>query len=323
MRVRIPSGALSGEGFVSILITGGSGFFGRHLIRHLLDTEREHIVAVDTDVAPQLEGSDGRTTWIRCDVLDAHLLAETLRRHAVRAIVHLACLLESRMENVRGQIEVNVMGTTNVFDAARRGRVPRVVYMSSAYVYPHRRELGGHRYSEEDLPAPDGVYGACKVFNEHVAAQYAKMHGFSATGLRFTAVFGPGRSARAGIAPDDHNVLPELALRGQRVVMPPDEQLSDWMYIADAAEVIRLALSSEDPGHRVYNVASECRPVGEVTEIVRGLVPQADVAVADAPVVMPSLLCTDRVRRELGFTPRYTTEEGLAAYFRALQGSDP
>lgn len=301
---------------MSILITGGTGFLGRHLVRHLLETESEQIVVLDKDISA--------ARWfaaiaVRVDVLDLPLLVDAIDRWRVERIVHLAYVVETPETGVRGQIETNVMGTTNIFEAARRCGIERVVYMSSAYVYPHRRTLGGHWFSEDEPPGPDGVYGSCKVFNEHMAAQYAELHGLDPIGLRFTAVFGPGRSQRAGIALDDHNILPEVALRGRPVVMPPDEQLSDWMYVADAVEVIRLALHARDLEYRVINVASECRPVGEVTRFLRELLPSADIRVGREPVVMPSLMSTDRLWRELGFTPKYSVEEGLVEYLEAVR----
>lgn len=303
---------------MSILITGGAGFLGRQLVRHLLETECELIVVLDKDIHDDPGEPAGRAERIRGDVLDLPLLVDAIDRWRVERIVHLAYVLETPETGVRGQIETNVMGATNVFEAARLAGVSRVVYMSSAYVYPHRRELGGHRYSEDDSPSPDGVYGACKVLNEDVAGQYAAVYGLDPIGLRFTAVFGPGRSERPGIAPADHNVLPELALRGRSVVMPPDEQLSDWMYVADAVEVVRLALRAGSLEHRVFNVASECRPVGEVTRFLRELLPSADIRVGREPVVMPSLMSTDRLWRELGFTPKYSVEEGLVEYLEAV-----
>lgn len=308
---------------MSILITGGAGFLGQHLVRHLLTTEPAAIVVVDRDIECDLEDFDGHLTPISGDVLDLPFLIGTVEHYRVTNIVHLAYVLERGERSVQSQIETNVMGTTNIFEAARIGGISRVVYMSSAYVYPHRRTLDGRRYSEDDPPAPDGVYGACKVFNEHIAGQYAELYGLDAIGLRFTAVFGPGRGERPGIAPDDLNVLPELASRGHPVVMPPDDQLCDWMYIADAVEVMRLALRARRPDYRVFNAASECRPAGEITRIVRGLLPDAEIAVSDTPFVMTSLMHTHRLRHELGFAPKYTLENAFAEYLEAVRSSTP
>jgi nucleoside-diphosphate-sugar epimerase len=306
---------------MSTLVTGGSGFLGRHLVRHLVENENDSIVVLDDNICDGLYDPNGRTTIIPGDVRDVSVLADVVARHDVTRIVHLAYVLETPEQGLHHQIATNVMGTTNVFEAARLNGVSRVVYMSSAYVYPHRRALSGYAYSESDAPSPDGIYGATKVFNELVAEEYAKTYGLDPIGLRFTAVFGSGRSQREGIAPDDLNVLPELALSGKPIVMPPNDQMSDWMYVADAVEVIRLALGIDSVKHRIFNVASECRPAREFTEILRSLLPDADITVADDPVVMTSLMRTERLRYELGFTPRYALEEGIAAYLASVRGN--
>lgn len=304
---------------MSTLITGGTGFLGRHLVRHLLDTEEERVVVFDAG----LSGSEASTrdlVLVPGDILDYSSVAETVKRWRVQGIIHLAYMLEAPNDDTRRQIEVNTVGATNVLEAARVCGISRVVYASSALVYPHRLTRAGHRYRENDPPSPDGVYGACKLFNEHLAEQYARLYGLDPIGLRFTAVFGPGRAERPGLA-HDHNVLPELAARGCPVVMPPDDQLSDWMYVADAVEVIRLVYRAAALRDRVFNVASECRHVGEITHFLRSLLPEADISVSESPHVMTSLLRTDRLRNELGFEPRYTTEEGLTEYVEAVRRS--
>jgi nucleoside-diphosphate-sugar epimerase len=307
---------------MSILITGGAGFIGSHLIRHLLETERERLVVLDTDLDVQglIRSSDDRVMPVLGDVLDRPKLLRTIERWRVERIVHLAYILETRDDDVRWQIEVNVMGTTNVFEAARLSGVSRVVYASSAYVYPHRHTLGGPQLSEDDPPAPDAVYGACKLFNEHIAQQYADLLGLDPVGLRFTAAFGPGRARRERLPSGDLMTLPEVAVREGSVVMPPNGQLCDLMHVTDAVEAMLLSCRAERLEHRVFNVASECRPVGDLTAVLRDLLPDADIRVGEAPFVLTSLMRTDRLRSALGFRPRYTLEEGMKHYLDTVRG---
>lgn len=304
---------------MSVLITGAAGFLGRHLVRHLRSTEPDEIVTLDRHIPGDLDAPPDAKV-IPGDVLDLPLLVDAIDRCGVEKIVHLAYVLETPEQGVRGQIETNVMGTTNVLEAARLTGISRVVYMSSAYVYPHRRTLVGPAFSEEDPPAPDGVYGTCKVFNEQIAERYAQMYGLEPIGLRFAAVFGPGRADRPHVTAD-HNVRAEQALRGRSVVMPPAEQLVDWMYVTDAVEVIRLALGARDLAHRVLNVASEHVCAGEITGAIQRLVPDADITVAETPVVTTSLMRTARLRSELSFTPSCGVEEGLGRCLEVFRGA--
>ena len=153
------------------------------------------------------------------------------------------------------------MGTANVFEACRIHGVSRVVYASSVAVYgglPNRDQ----EVTEDVVPRPNGFYGACKLWAEHIAETYNQEYGLDVIGLRPTSVFGLGRGQRGSYAsrltpiPETPHfmVLPELAALGEPVVMPPDEQETDWIYAADAAEAWRCALTAENPEYRIFNM---------------------------------------------------------------------
>jgi nucleoside-diphosphate-sugar epimerase len=191
--------------------------------------------------------------------------------------------------------------------------------MSSVAVFPMRTTLTGPELSEDDAPAPDSVYGACKLFNEHIASYYAQAYGLDPIGIRPTSVFGEGRGQRRGADSDHFMVLPELALLQQPITMPPDEQVSDWMYVRDAAEVFLRAYRAKNLSHRVFNMSGPSRRTGEITAYLREILPQAKISVSDKPFAMTSLVRTDRLRTELNFTPKYTVEEGILAYLNDVR----
>ena len=112
---------------------------------------------------------------------------------------------------------------------------------------------------------------------------------------------------------------PELAYLGKPVTMPPAEQVSDWIYVRDAAEVFMRAYRVEEPAHRVLNMAGECRKSGEISEYLRARFPQAPLSVCNEPLVMNSLLDTGRLRETLDFTPRYSVEEGIELYIEDVK----
>jgi nucleoside-diphosphate-sugar epimerase len=128
-----------------------------------------------------------------------------------------------------------------------------------------------------------------------------------------------GRGQRRGADSDHFMVLPELALLGQPVTLPPDEQVADWLYVRDAAEVFLRAYRAKDLKHRVFNMSGPSRRTGEITAYLREILPQAKVSVSDKPFVVTSLLKTDRLRTELNFTPKYTVEEGILAYLNDVR----
>lgn len=306
---------------MATLITGGTGFLGRHLVRHMLEAGEKDVIVLDAvpnlkaiaDIAPQIKVAPG-------DVLEVTALIDTINKYKVEGIIHLAYLLGTGgIRNPLPSINVNCIGTTNIFEAARITGIKRVVYMSSVAVFPMRRTLGGPELSEDDPPAPDSVYGACKLFNEHIASYYASAYGLDPIGIRPTSVFGEGRGHRRGADSDHFMVLPELAMLGNAVTMPPNDQVSDWMYCRDAAEVFLRAYRAHNLKHRVFNMSGAPRPTGEITAYLREILPQANISVSDKPFTMTSLVNTDRLRDELNFTPKYTVEEGILAYLNDVR----
>ena len=306
---------------MSILITGGTGFLGRHLARHLLQAGEKDLLLLDAvpnlaaiaDIASQVKVAPG-------DVMEVTALIDAINKYKVEGIIHLAYLLGTGgIRNPLPSINVNCIGTTNVLEAARLTGIKRVVYMSSVAVFPMRTTLTGAELSEDDPPAPDSVYGACKLFNEHIATYYANAYGLDPIGIRPTSVFGEGRGHRRGAGADHFMVLPELALLGHPVIMPPDEQVSDWMYCRDAAEVFLRAYRVKNPPHSIFNMSGAPRKTGEITAYLREILPQAKISVSDKPFIMTSLLKTNRLREELGFTPKYTVEEGILAYLNDVR----
>ena len=113
--------------------------------------------------------------------------------------------------------------------------------------------------------------------------------------------------------------LPELAALGKPVQMPPDDTESDWIYAADAAEAWYRAMNTPKPSRLVYNLAAERRRMADVTAHLRKLLPEAQIEVSEKKVwTTPNMKC-DNLRKDLGFTPRYTMETGLTHYINIVR----
>jgi nucleoside-diphosphate-sugar epimerase len=312
---------------MAIMITGGTGFLGAYLARHLVQ-EKGCSDLVLFDRFPdesRIEEIVDQVHVVRGDVLEPQEILEALDRYDVDRIVHLAFLTGNAREGkVIPYLRMQCMGTANVFDAARIHGIKRVCSASSVAVYgaPVDRSL-----TEEDPARPVGLYGVSKLWSEGVAETYNGEYGMEIISLRVCASLGLGRLGRAshasGLIPPEEQAhfmaYPELAALGQPVTMPPDDQITDFIYAADGAEVWWLALEVERPKHFVFNMRAEQRPVGDMTRHLRRLLPEAEIRVGTQPGLMMQLMDNTRLVSELGFEPRYSLETGLEDYVNRVR----
>src|SRR5207249_1508030 len=155
-------------------------------------------------------------------------------------------------------LRVQCAGTANVFETARIHGVRRIANASSVAVFGHAAPPSGGA-GEEDPARPDDLYGACKLWSEHVAGVYNATHGMEILSLRVCSSMGIGRLNRASLASglmahrDNFMAYPELAAMGQPVTTPPDDQVSDFLYAADTALAFWLALTRPRPPHSVFH----------------------------------------------------------------------
>src|SRR5256886_3607679 len=186
---------------MATLVTGAFGCIGSWVVRGLLAAGKRPVVfdVGDDPWRPRMIAGDDvarRITIVRGDIADRDALVRVVRHHAIRRIIHLAAwqVPLCRQDPSRGAL-VNVVGTANVFEAARasEGRVERVVYASSAAVFgaPDLYPPGPIKDDAPRLPATH--YGVYKVANEETARVYWEEHRLSSMGFRPLSVYGPGR----------------------------------------------------------------------------------------------------------------------------------
>ena len=260
-----------------------------------------------------------KVTIVQGDVGDPIDVFRVMNKYNVDRVIHLAFNMGSYAGNDPSRwMRVNAIGTTNVFEGALQTGVKRVVYASSARVYGSEVATMYNEPLTEDVPptptvgAWENVYGACKLMIEMIAQVYWERHGLDVIGMRPTGTFGVGKIRGDLDSPNVEVVASlELAALGESVMLPPDDQYLDFMYAADAAEAWYLALTAENPPHRIFNMTSEARRMGEINAYMRRMLPDAKITISPQPMERLHLMSNERLRKELGFSPRYTVEEGL------------
>lgn len=319
---------------MAIMITGGTGFLGSYLTRHLVREKGisgKDLVLFDRYPSRERIGDVlDQVNLVTGDITEPIELAAAVKQYNVDQIYHLAAILGDPAPGlVVSFMKVMCDGTLNVFETARVMGVKRVVYASSVAVFGRGNVPGkkaGDELDENDPPTPNSFYGMCKLYSEHLASLYSRRFGLESVGLRPTSVFGLGRGLRGSeasglIAPRDvhYMVLPELAALGKQVAMPPDDTESDWIYAADAAEAWYRAMNTAKPPRLVYNLAAERRRMSDVTEHLRKLLPEADIGVDEKRVTTTPNMDFRNLHKDLGFKPKFTMETGMVDYLNMVR----
>ena len=294
------------------LVTGGSGFIGRHLIQ-ALDAAGHSVVTLDRRPLP--DGAMGNAAQVFVgDVTDPRLLVEAMR--GCDGIFHLADVTSGPF---RGNLlsrsqETNVTGAIMLLEAsAKAGGIP-MVYASSAAVYGTGGET---RLKESDPPAPVSAYGTAKLCLELYARTAGFTYGVPTMGLRIFNTYGPGQDVRSGYA----GVIPvfiEAAKTGaDLVVHGTGDQVRDFVHVDDVVRMFQRAIQRTDVSGPVVNV---CTGEGISVKALAGRI--VALSGSSAPVIPGEKRHTEVINlvgdttscaKILGMTAETSLEQGLAA----------
>jgi nucleoside-diphosphate-sugar epimerase len=301
----------------------GAGLIGSQVARILVERGDKPVLM---DPAAQVQAIGQivdltKLTLIGGDVLRPLSIIDVLRTHGIDRIVHTAAnplLTLGAQKDPYAAINLNIMGTVNVLEAARVTGVRRVV-VSSSSVLNHYLEGGADDADfgkEEAFPRPTTFYAATKQSVASLGLNYARWCGIEFAGLRYGAAFGPWRGAGGG---GPSNIVREAmrnALAGKEATVPPGPM--EWVYSKDAARGTVMALDTKDLGNRVFNITmgSVTTPSEMATGIV-AVVPGAKVKFDAPPGTAVALsnrdTCADlsRAGRYLGYTPAFKLHAAL------------
>jgi UDP-glucose 4-epimerase len=293
---------------VTVLVTGGAGFIGSHVVDWLCACG--YVTRV-FDLVPSTWGN-GDVEWIVGDLLDRSALTRAMR--GCDAVVHLAAVADVGAvvaDPTRADL-VNVRGTQFALEAALAAGVSRFVYASTVWVYGGAETNG--RPLDEDTPLvlPRHFYTATKLAGEMYCRSYGELYGLEQTILRFGIPYGP-RSRQAAVVA----AFVARARAGEPLVISGDGlQSRQFVYVDDLARGIVASIGeSAPPG--VYNlVGDESTTVRAIADHVRALmghVPVVHVQPRVADVTTP-LVSSERAARELGWRARTPFEVGVRSY---------
>lgn len=292
---------------MSILVAGGSGFIGSHLVRKLIGMGERVVIF---DQFPNIEAIDDnrdKVKVVRGDATSIVDILHAIEENDVTDIYDLVGLLaDVSQEKPLLALKVNVESTLNFLEASRILKLGKVIFTSSVAVYDPKEQPP---VAEGAPLRPASVYGATKVLSEFYGMHYNKLFGVDFRALRFTTIYGLGKY---GGATGACSVLIENSALGRPTKVDVADAITDWLYIKDAVNSLLLAQKVDNPKQRIYNIGGGTHAVHQVANIVRKFVPDANIEL-EAKKVFPwpsSYDCT-KAQLELGYKPLFDIENGI------------
>jgi UDP-glucose 4-epimerase len=304
---------------MKILVTGGAGFIGSHVVDAYVAAGHQ-VVVVDDLSTGHRENLNPQATFHRLDVADPRVI-ECIRDERPAVVSHHAAQMDVRRSVADPQFDarINVLGTINIFEGARRANVRRVVLVSS----------GGAVYGEQDaFPAPEthatnpvSPYGVSKRSGELYAFFYQAEYQLPFFALRYANVYGPRQDphGEAGVVA----IFAGKMLRGEPVTVNGDgRQTRDYVYVGDVARANVLALEREclGPVNIGTGVETDVNTLAALLVEATGSRSEVRHGPAKQGEQRRSVIDCQRAASRLGWRPEVSLSEGLrrtVEFFRA------
>jgi nucleoside-diphosphate-sugar epimerase len=255
---------------VLICVIGGAGFIGRRVVR-LLAARGHEVVCADIAATPAFQNLAARVSVQRMDLSSFEDVVAVLTTHRPQAVINLSYMLGDYPP--RPAFRLNVLGMDNCFEAARLARVRQVVFASSIAVNGGQQHYGDRPVHETDPTFAAKQYAVHKVFNEWQAREYRDKHGMCITGVRAGNVSGVDKV----LGSVDHVRCIVKPALGEAVSFPHRDRMRCVIYADDIAEVFAAIALKERPEHAIYNSGGQTLSLGEIAEMVRAVIPDADI----------------------------------------------
>jgi UDP-glucose 4-epimerase len=292
-----------------VLVTGGSGFIGSHVVDKLRARGHEPVI-YDLRPSPWHQDPEHPVDTVLGSITDREALERAL--HSCDAVAHLAAVAD--VNDVHAEPEdaerVNARGTVAVLEACRRAGVKRVIYASTIWVYS---DTESDEVDEETLlPPPSHLYTSTKLAGELYCKSYQELYGIDYTILRFGIPYGP-RAREAAVIPAFVN----KAFRGEPLTLSGDGMQSRrFVYVEDLADGVALGLEGLAV-NRVYNLVSdENVTIKQIAELVQEVIGNTEIVYTPARPgdLGTKIVSGERARVELGWTAGTPFSEGVRRY---------
>ena len=298
-----------------ILVIGGAGFVGSHVVDQLTQETVSEIVVLDNFVRGTRDNLRQATQDDRVRVVEGSITNVELLRHLTKDIdyvFHLAALwLYECVHEPRAALEVNVVGTYNVVEAAQQAGVKKVVYSSSASVYGDAVEVP----MTEDHPFNNRtMYGATKIAGEQFFRAFYEQHSLDYVGLRYMNIYGPRMDYKGTYVSVIMKVLDRIKQGLPPVIFGDGSQSYDFIHVEDVARANILALKG-GATDEFFNIGMGAKTsINELVHMlldITGSALEPEYHPQEQMFVTHRVGSTEKAEKMLGFRARISLDEGL------------
>ncbi len=294
------------------LVTGGAGFIGSHVVDKLI--EKEIKVRIYDLCQPFTQDN---VEYFHASLLDLEKLRMAMK--GMDVVFHLGAVANVKdvFEEPHYSENINVRGTINVLEAARRSGISKIIYGSTVWVYSDTVDASGILDEDSPLSAPSHLYTATKLVGEYYCKAYQKLYGLNYTILRYGIPYGP-RAREGAVIP----IFVNKALNGQPITIAGDGlQFRKFVYVEDLAEGNVLALKPI-ANNRIYNLeGKEKTSIREIAETIAKILGKVEIKYIEGRPgdFAGNEISAERSEKELGWKANTPFEEGLKKYITWLK----
>jgi len=307
---------MKAKGIEKVLVTGGAGFIGSHLVDELINRGYE-VIVLDNFYSGKIENlrknlKNKNFKLIKGDIRNIKDVKKAVKD--VNAIFHLAAIVSVPLsiENPILVNEVNVLGSLNVLKIAIEENVDKFIYASSCAVYGEAENLP---IKEEDKLNPLSPYASSKISVEYYCKVFYKVYGLKTVCLRYFNVYGPRQKTGeyAGVIP---SFIERIINDKPPIIYGNGEQTRDFVYVKDVVDASIKALEKEEAIGEVFNIGSgKAITINQLAEILLEIFGKEKLKpiyekerIGD---IKNSYASIDKVSKILEYKPKYTLRNGL------------